>query len=145
MPTESTHAPTAQLRQYVGAAAFARRGAVAVFGDRHARPRRDKRYCRADVERAGAVAARPAGVKQFKTAVAGRDLLGIGAHGLRAAHNFVMGLALHAKPHQIRANLRLGRLAGHDLVHDGLGVADAEVAEAPNHVNGALDVHFANL
>jgi len=62
---------------------------------------------------------------------------------LGAAHNFVVGLTLHPQPHQVCADLGFGGLTGHDLVHDGLGFAHVQMTKAPNHVNGALNIHLA--
>ncbi len=131
----------AQLVEHVGAAAFAAGGAVAVLGDLQSRARRHKSDRRADVERPRLIAAGAAGIQQQIGVGFGRDAVGIGAHRPRAADDLVLRLALHAQRHQVRADLRLGRAARHDLVHDRFGFILLQMPEAADHVDCFLNVH----
>ena len=98
-----------ELLEDVGRAAGRARGAVAVLRDRCSRRRGDERRGGRDVERARAVAARADDVDDRRPRRDDRDE--VLAHRLREAGDLVDGLALGAKAHQQRADLRRRRLA----------------------------------
>src|SRR5436305_14807374 len=107
--------PEAERLEHVGRARRRRRRAVAVLRDAGARAGRDERRRRRDVVRVRAVAA---GADDVDEIVALRPHVEhVLAHRLRAAGDLVRGLALRAQRDEGARDLRLRRLAQHDLLH----------------------------
>ena len=116
----------AERLEDVGAAALARRRAVAVLGDGDAGAGGHERRRRRDVEGAGAVAAGAAGVED--DVGVHLDLLGELAHGASHADDLVGRLALHAESAEKGARLGVAGAAAHDLEQHVAGVLLGEVA-----------------
>ena len=129
----------AELLEHVGRAARRRRGPVAVLGDPHARARDDERRHRRDVDGAGAVAARAAGVDDVPAGTVQRDVDGLGEPQHRADQRGQLGrrLALGAQRDGEAGDLGVGRLAGEDRGHrllDELGRQVLAAEQAAEHV-----------
>ena len=112
-------------------------GAVSVLRDRRARRCRHERRRGRDVERVRAVAARADHVDEVVALRPdGEDVL---AHRLGTARDLVRGLALEPKRDEEAADLRLRRLAAHDLVHHVAGLRTREVVPVEQSRERGLD------
>ena len=116
----------AEFFQNVGRAAIARGGAVAVLDDFDPRAGGDEGGGGGDVERMADVAAGAAGVEDDRHAVAvdGDDFF---AHDGGRADEFIDGGSLGGESDEEPADLRLGRLAGHDVQKRRSGFVAGEV------------------
>ncbi len=105
----------AERLEHVRRAGLRRRGAVAVLRDRRSRRRRDEGRRGRDVVRVRAVAAGADDIDDVGALrVDAEDVL---AHRLGAARDLVRRLALRAQRDEEAGDLRLRRLAAHDLAH----------------------------
>src|SRR5262245_24085845 len=112
--------------QHVGAAAPARRGAVAVLDYWHARPRRDESRGGTNVEGLRAVTARAARVEH---PVASRfEPNHVLPQNRGSRGNLDGGLALHAQGNQYRCRFRLAPMPHHDLTDREAHLLGAQVA-----------------
>ena len=100
--------------QKIGCAALAGDAAIAVLGDPGARRGDDQRGHRADVERAGAVAACTDDVHHVTTRI---DVRGRGAHDLGQAGDLFGRFALHAQGDREASDLRRRRFAIDERTH----------------------------
>ncbi len=129
--------PEAERLEDVGGSARRRRGPVAVLRDRRAGARGDERGRRGDVVRVRAVAAGADDVDEIRALrLHVQDVL---AHRLRAAGDLVRGLALRAQRDEEAGDLRLRRLAAHDLAHRLVRLGAGEVVSVEQAGDGLLD------
>ena len=106
--------PDAERLEEIGGSTVRGGGPVAVFGDRDAGARDDQGRDRRDVERAAPIPTRAARVDHRLRCFHGGGEL---EHRAGETVDLIDGLALRAEGEQERADLRRGRLAGHDLAH----------------------------
>ena len=110
---------------------------VPVLRDGSSRRGGDERRRRRDVERVRAVAARADHVDEIVALRPDRqDVL---AHRLGAARDLVRGLALEPQRDEEAADLRLRRVAAHDLVHHVAGLLTREVVAVEQSRERGLD------
>lgn len=120
----------AKLFEHVGGASARTCGAIAVFGDAHARARDDESRGGGNVESVAAVAAGAASVDEHFVGVPvaiGENAYGVAAHGRGKADEFVDGFTFHAETNEERGDERVTGVAGEDLLHAGFGLGAREV------------------
>ena len=100
--------------EHIGAPTPARGGPVSVLRHRDARAGRDERRRRRDVERAGSVAAGPAGVDRSRREV---ERCRVRPHRVDESGHLLDRLPLCPERDQQPGELARGRLARHHLVH----------------------------
>ena len=128
----------AQRFHQVGAAAAAGDRPVAVLGHGDSASGDHKGGDGGDIEGAGPVPARAAGIEQHACDAQRR---GGPPHGPRKAHELVDALAFHAQRHEERSNLRLGCFAGKDHLHGRLRIDGREVAALGHLVQEGNEGH----
>jgi hypothetical protein len=135
----------------IRAPAKARDAPVSVFGDSHTCAGNHKCRGRRDIKGSGCIPSGTAGVDKHLAIGAGERRadgdLGVNRGGFRAHHlgkpnELIHGLAFHAQSRQECGNLGVSGFAGHDLVHQGLGLGPAEVLTFYNPSNTIYYVHF---
>ena len=132
----------AELFEHVGCAGAGTCGAIAVFGDAHARAGYDESGGGGNVEGVAGVAAGAAGVDEgfVGVGVAVReDLNGVAAHGGGEADEFVDGFTFHAERDEERGDERVIGVAGEDLLHAGFGFGAREVFAGEEFLEGGGD------
>ena len=105
---------------------------------------------RGNIKGSGRISSRAAGIDQHFAVCSGECRadgdLGPNGRGFRPNYlgkpdQFVHGLALHAQTRQECGNLGVRGLAGHDFVHERLGLGPAEVLAFYNSSNTVNYVH----
>lgn len=132
----------AKLFEHVGGAGARACGAIAVFGDAHARSRDNESCGGGNVESVAAVAAGAAGVDEHFVGVGvvvGENLYCVAAHGRGEADEFVDGFTFHAKSDEERGDERVVGVAGEDLLHAGFGFGAGEIFAGDEFFDGVRD------
>ena len=129
--------PEAERLEHVRRAGLRRRRAVAVLRDRRTRRRRHERGRGRDVVRVRAVAARADDVDDV--GALRRDAENVLAHRLGAPGDLVGRLALRAQRDEEAGDLRLRRLAAHDLAHRLARLVAREVVAVEQALDDRLD------
>lgn len=125
--------------EQVGTATLAGHRPVAMLGHLAAGRCHHERRRGGNIEDVHAVATGAAGIDQALGIEV--DRLGQLAHHLHRADDLVDGFALHAHPHQERADLRIGALPGHDLAHHRFHFLGGQIQLTDDPVQGLLDIH----
>ena len=127
----------AERFEHIGGPTCRRHGAVPVFRDRCARGGGDERGRRRDVDRVRAVTAGAGRIDEIVPARPnGEDVV---AHRLRATRDLVGRLTLRAQRDQESSDLRRGRFAAHDLVHDRSRFCASQLRTLEQFADDCLD------